>query len=65
MAERDANRWDGPLLLGLLVTATSLSWLFVNPFIAFIVIFAVGAALLTSVEYIRRRWRRPGPDRKQ
>lgn len=57
MSDYDAQRWGGLPALGLLALATALAWLFSNPFLGFVMIFAGGVAVLAGVDFLRRHWR--------
>jgi hypothetical protein len=62
MPETQERRWDGLPVLLLIAAAAALAWLFPDPFQGFLLVFAIGFALLAIVEHARkRRQKRPEP----
>ncbi|MGD8453533.1 MAG: hypothetical protein PVJ57_17100 [Phycisphaerae bacterium] len=57
MSDYDERQWGGLPALGLLALATALAWLFTNPYLGFVIVFASGVAVLAAVDFLRRRSR--------
>jgi hypothetical protein len=55
MADSPERRWDGLPVLLLIAAAAALAWVFPDPFQGFLLVFAIGFALLAIVEYARKR----------